>query len=117
MILNRTASEHTTWAELLGGPGQTAMQEPAGFKPALREILVYLLMKAIALTSRTEILVPVDRALRKLKPVRPPEKRPAPGPIPTTPFVFRSLIRALARKQPYIPGHDPSAGKDASRAA
>ena len=118
IILNRATSAHTTWADLLSGPdhAQPGLQikEQRGVTARLREAIVYVLMKAIAFAARGQILVPVDRALRKLKPVKPLTTRIAPSPIPSRPFEFRSLIRALARTQPYIPGHDPAAVKDAS---
>ena len=120
IILNRAASAQTTWADLLGGPNhapEMQIKESAGAATRLREAAVYIVMKAIAFAARRRILVPVDRALRRLKPVKAPNTRMAPAPIPQKPFVFRGLIRALARRQPYIPGHDPSAGKDVSRAA
>ena len=120
VILNRAASAQTTWADLLGGPGyapQAQMKERSGAKARLREAVVYVLMKAIAFAARRRTLVPIERALRRLRPVRSPNVRVDSVAIPHEPFVFRSMIRALARTQPYIPGHDPSAGKDASRAA
>jgi hypothetical protein len=119
IILNRAVSEQTTWADFLGGSERPKTQhsEDAGVPMRAREALVYLFMKAIALAARIKVLIPIERAFRKLKPVRPPETRSALPPMPAEPFVFRSLIRALARRQPYIPGHDPSAGKSASRAA
>lgn len=118
IILNRATSAHTTWAELLGGPDHAQpglrVKERRGIKARLREATVYILMKTIAFAARRQILVPVDRALRRLKPVKPLTTRMAPAPIPQRPFEFRSLIRALARTQPYIRGHDPVVSKDAS---